>query len=143
LNLKIIDGANQQFRGDRRRIMQVLQHMVQNAVKFTERGAIDVSVSLDKERDNQSWVRFTVTDTGIGMAPSAVAGMFAPFVQADGSSTRKYGGVGLGLSISKRMVKLMGGDIGATSMLDKGSTFWFTVPLDLDSGQICENKKTK
>jgi two-component system sensor histidine kinase/response regulator len=116
--------------GDGRRIKQVLVHYVQNAVKFTESGKIEVSVTVEKRVDDQAFVRFDVKDTGIGMSDDHLQNVFAPFVQADGSSTRKYGGVGLGLSICKRVVKLMSGTLGVRSKEGEGSDFWFTVPLE-------------
>jgi PAS domain S-box-containing protein len=129
------------LRGDLRRIKQVLQHMLQNAVKFTEAGSVCIDVSLDRRVDNVAFIRFSVIDSGIGIAEEVREHIFSPFVQADGSSTRKYGGVGLGLSISKRLVKLMSGSLGVESEQGKGSTFWFTIPLECTE-EPC-NKKSK
>jgi len=130
------------LQGDLRRIKQVLQHMLQNAVKFTEAGSVRIEVVLDRRVDNVGFIRFSVIDTGIGIAEEVREHIFAPFVQADGSSTRKYGGVGLGLSISKRLIKLMSGSLGVESQEGKGSTFWFTIPLECVSEGPC-NKKSK
>lgn len=128
----------QTVKGDFRRIKQVLQHIMQNAVKFTEKGSIKINVSVDRRVENLAFVRFSVTDTGIGLAPEAVEHVFVPFVQADGSTTRKYGGVGLGLSISKRLVKLMSGNMGVESKEGQGSTFWFTIPLEFVEEEACK-----
>ena len=111
--------------GDRARIRQVLINLVGNAIKFTERGG----VSLLAEPDNKECVRFTVRDTGIGIAAADQARIFADFEQADGSATRRYGGTGLGLAISKRIVEALGGEIGLTSKPGEGSTFFVTLPL--------------
>jgi PAS domain S-box-containing protein len=116
-------------RGDPGRIRQVLLNLIANSIKFTESGEVIVRATLEESVDDAVVVRFSVSDTGIGIADDTLLRMFEPFTQADGSVTRKYGGTGLGLSISKRLVELMGGQIGAESGLGEGSRFWFTVPL--------------
>lgn len=131
------------LQGDLRRIKQVLQHMLQNAVKFTEQGSIKIDISADRQVDNVAFIRFSVIDTGIGIAEEVTEHIFAPFVQADGSSTRKYGGVGLGLSISKRLVKLMSGSLGVQSEEGNGSTFWFTIPLECVNEGPCSKQSKK
>lgn len=119
------------LRGDSVRIQQVLFNLVQNAVKFTDQGSVNVSVEL-KSSGSKGKVKakFEVLDTGIGMSASTRAAIFEPFVQADASITRKYGGTGLGLSICKSLIELMGGKIGIESKLEKGTRIWFEVLFD-------------
>jgi PAS domain S-box-containing protein len=120
---------------DPHRIRQVLSNLIGNAVKFTERGGIEVSVRLVQE-DNQSHrILFRVSDTGIGMNEDAIGGIFRPFVQADGSTTRNFGGTGLGLAISKSLVERMGGDLGVESTPGAGSTFSFSIACERVSMQ--------
>ncbi|MGH9550018.1 MAG: ATP-binding protein, partial [Terriglobales bacterium] len=122
---------------DARRLKQVLLHLVQNALKFTEKGGIEIAVAVERKVENTAFIRFSVSDTGIGIDAEQVEHIFSPFVQADGSSTRKYGGVGLGLSSCKRLVRLLSGSMGATSEAGQGSTFWFTVPLECSEERSC------
>jgi signal transduction histidine kinase/FixJ family two-component response regulator len=115
-------------RGDSTRIRQVLMGVASNAVKFTIEGSVTVRVS-PTVAEGANRIRFEVIDTGIGVEESMLERMFEPFTQADSSTTRKYSGNGLGLAISKQLVELMGGEIGAKSELGAGSRFWFEVPL--------------
>ena len=120
--------------GDANRVRQVLTNLLTNAVKFTATGEIVVKVTSDVE-GGQRRLNFAVRDTGIGVEPGAAARIFDSFAQADGSTTRRYGGTGLGLTISKKLVELMGGTIGVDSSVGCGSTFWFTVVVgSVDGG---------
>ncbi len=115
--------------GDTARIRQVVTNLLSNASKFTEKGGVCFRVLKEAEDGNTVTVRFEVTDTGIGMTDEARVRIFDRFTQADDSITRKYGGTGLGTTIAKELVELMGGEIGVDSEPGKGSTFWFTIPL--------------
>ena len=130
LNTNIDEKIPAHLKGDPVRIRQILLNLLGNAVKFTKHGAITLNIRLIKEDDGQAFVKFEVTDTGIGLSQEAKGNLFKPFVQADSSTTRKYGGTGLGLSISKRLVEMMKGEIGIISTEGEGSTFWFSLPLE-------------
>ncbi len=120
-------GSN--LSGDPVRVNQVLLNLMGNAVKFTDHGQIDVEAIVLKRDESRTLVKFSVTDTGIGIDEEVKKVLFQPFTQADESTTRKYGGTGLGLTISKLLVELMDGEIGVESQKNKGSTFWFIVPF--------------
>lgn len=113
--------------GDPLRIQQVLTNLLSNAVKFTPKGEIHVRMEIDEISDNDLLLRLSVRDTGIGINKAAIEHLFQPFSQADASTTRKFGGTGLGLTISKQMVELMGGSIKVSSQLGQGSIFSFTI----------------
>lgn len=118
------------LRGDAGHIRQILLNLAANSIKFTDKGEVVISVVADEITDRKILLRFSITDTGIGIDKTTLQKLFSPFTQADGSITRKYGGTGLGLSICKGLVELMGGSIDANSVKGKGSTFWFTIPVE-------------
>jgi signal transduction histidine kinase/CheY-like chemotaxis protein len=117
------------LQGDAVRLKQILYNLLNNAIKFTERGGIVLRASLEKEDEESSLWAFEICDTGIGISRAAQAGIFEPFIQSDGTTTRKYGGTGLGLTICRQLCLLMGGEISVESAPGKGSTFKLTVLL--------------
>lgn len=121
--------------GDPLRIGQVLLNLVQNAIKFTPQGEILISVTLIEKSISNCLLKFSITDTGIGIEADKIQNLFDAFVQADASVSRRHGGTGLGLSISNNLVHLMGGELSASSQVDKGSTFEFTLPLGIAEEQ--------
>jgi CheY-like chemotaxis protein/nitrogen-specific signal transduction histidine kinase len=120
--------------GDANRLRQILNHLLNNAAKFTQHGSVFLHICLQQENDLYATVRFRVKDTGIGIDPERIDRLFGSFTQADSSHTRQYGGVGMGLAISQHLVARMGGDIGVVSTPGKGSEFWFTVGLKKQIG---------
>ncbi len=127
LRAVVSNGLPRFVNGDITRLGQVLLNLINNAVKFTERGSVTLAAQPVADADDR--IRFEVRDTGIGIAQDRIGQLFEEFTQADASTRRRFGGTGLGLAISRRIVELMGGEIGASSTVGRGSTFWFTVPL--------------
>lgn len=125
--------------GDPLRLGQVLLNLVSNAFKFTERGQITIDCNMVGMSGDEVRLHFSVTDSGIGMSEDQISKLFRPFTQADVSTTRQFGGTGLGLTISQRLIDLMGGDIGVESQPGKGSTFWFTVAFKRSSAVRSSN----
>ena len=129
LEFDLAPGLSHQLRGDPLRLEQVLLNFAGNAIKFSENGVVRISACPLQESDSDTLVRFEVRDDGIGMTPAEVGELFKSFHQADPSTTRKYGGTGLGLVISKQLAELMGGAVGVDSAPGIGSAFWFTARL--------------
>jgi signal transduction histidine kinase/CheY-like chemotaxis protein len=132
LILRFAPGTPARVIGDPGRIRQILINLSGNAVKFTTKGHVFLSVECEERTDEQARLRFSVADTGIGIPASKLSHIFERFTQADASTTRKYGGTGLGLSISKQLAELMGGKMGVESKVGEGSRFSFTLPLPVD-----------
>jgi PAS domain S-box-containing protein len=143
LNKAISSDLHKIYTGDSHRLKQILNNLFSNAIKFTKVGHVSVSVNLISKNVKSDVVQFVVSDTGIGMTPETLGIIFQPFSQADSNITRDYGGTGLGLAISKKLVELMRGQIKVKSVLGKGSTFSFEIPLLKSEEQITPNEKIK
>ncbi len=122
--------------GDYMRLRQVILNLLENAVKFTEEGSVGLNVEMDSASGENSAIRFSVSDTGVGIPADKQSKILLPFEQADGSSTRDFGGIGLGLAITSDLVDLMGGKIWVESEVGRGSTFYFTIPTAQSPGRI-------
>jgi CheY-like chemotaxis protein/HPt (histidine-containing phosphotransfer) domain-containing protein len=127
LQLRHID-CEDYYLGDQLRLGQILNNLLDNAIKFTDAGTVSLSVS-QADRDDQSWLKFTIEDNGVGISEDKLNTIFTPFVQADTAVTRKFGGTGLGLTICAKLIQLMQGHYGVDSTPGKGSCFWFEIPM--------------
>ncbi len=147
-------GVPRWIRADQGRLRQIILNLAGNAIKFTARGEVVIRVHLVENHESAGYLRFEVSDSGIGIPADKLHHLFQPFSQVDGSITRRFGGTGLGLSISKRLIELMGGEIGVHSREGKGSTFWFTLPVkhsapdvtlspEVTAGEIASESTTK
>lgn len=123
------------LKGDPGRLRQIIINLVGNAIKFTTQGEIVINVSISKEQDGAATILIKISDTGIGIPAEKLDTVFTPFTQAEVSTSRTYGGTGLGLTICKQLAELMGGEVGVTSEIGKGSTFWFTAVFEKQSMQ--------
>lgn len=130
LNLHLKDDTSTMLVGDPTRFIRVVTNLVGNAIKYTEKGKVDVHLSLTQVENNIVHLYMNIVDTGIGIAENKLNKIFEKFVQADSSTTRKYGGSGLGLAITKQLIEMMGGQINVTSIVDKGSVFSVFLPFE-------------
>jgi signal transduction histidine kinase len=126
---------------DQAKVRQALFNLLSNAAKFTEQGKVTLAVTREST-SGQDWLKFRVTDTGIGMTQEQMQNLFKAFSQADASTTRKYGGTGLGLAISHRLCRIMGGEIKVESELEKGSTFTICLPAEVKELNVNSKLKT-
>lgn len=133
----------QSLQGDALRLRQVLTNLIGNAIKFTEKGSVFLHVLKDDEDEQQVTLRFQVRDTGIGIDSHMLEHIFEPFTQADGSTSRRFGGTGLGLTITRQLVELMNGSVGVESTKGAGSTFWFTAVLKKQAASSVDSEKVQ
>ena len=131
LTLAVAPDVPKGVRGDATRLRQVLTNLVSNAIKFTEKGSVQIFLSVSGRGADWAALRFAVKDSGIGISDDAKTHLFSRFSQADSSIARRFGGTGLGLAICKSLVDVMHGEIGVSSRVGEGSTFWFTISLPL------------
>lgn len=138
IGLLLHSALPETLHGDATHFRQILSNLLDNAIKFTSKGSVLISVSLDSNQDGNHFLRTSVADTGIGIPPGKEQHLFTPFYQVDDSPVRKYGGMGLGLAISHRLCLLLNGSLTFSSSEDKGSTFTFSIPVSLkaDSGAV-------
>ncbi len=136
ISFEIAENVPTKLHGDSNQLRQILNNLISNAAKFTETGEIAVQISNQEENQTQVLLHFAVSDTGIGIDEAAQKKLFQPFMQADVSTTRKFGGTGLGLAICKQIVGLMQGEIGVESEPNKGSRFWFTATFQVQSSKF-------
>jgi PAS domain S-box-containing protein len=139
LSVGIAAGVPARIEADARRLQQILVNLLGNAVKFTEYGRVDLFVECRAAADGKDRLTFSITDTGPGISPETLAGLFQPFQQGDNSITRRFGGSGLGLAISRSFAQLMGGDIVARSVLHHGSVFTVELPIIAPAGDLIES----
>mgnify|MGYP000521868596 CR=1 FL=1 len=146
LSTQVSSDLHERYSGSPERIRQVLTNLINNAIKFTHEGFVTLTVnpvksdSTENNAANSTLVEFIIEDSGIGMSKEQLQSVFEPFTQADASMSRRFGGTGLGTSISKQLVELMGGEISAESELDKGSKFRFTLPLSPNKEEVLEQQ---
>tara|TARA_B100001989_G_scaffold253229_1_gene239034 strand:- start:411 stop:4022 length:3612 start_codon:yes stop_codon:yes gene_type:complete len=144
LAVRYVPGSEQFVFADPVRIRQILSNLINNAIKFTENGYVIITIEENKDENlpsDKTELKFSVTDTGIGLSENAKRQIFKKFSQADNSTTRKYGGTGLGLSICKKLIEMMGGAIHVHSQESQGSTFWFTIPFTRNDQEVYEQPK--
>ena len=138
LNYFLDPEISPKLKGDPTKLKEILTNLLNNAIKFTESGGqvdIEIKKSFKVQNDNKVWIEFSVSDTGIGMSKEQLERIFQPFMQGDSSINRKYGGTGLGLTITKQYIELLGGELKVESKENVGSTFYFTLPIEeIDSG---------